>query len=125
MTDLPHLPNRIQSSSEGSPDTEPTETSQTARNPALNLKYPRHVPLPSSIGKTNSGQSGQAARSDMSLLPNAPAGSAQLRRLEKQQYPQVHRQFLRQRLQHRIEVAKAQGDRELLTQLEQEMQALD
>jgi hypothetical protein len=46
------------------------------------------------------------------------------RNLTRQQAAQIHRENLRKNLEHRIEVARSQGDDELVRQLEAEARYL-
>ena len=105
--------------------------------------YVRHVPIPQAAEKlTYRGAAYQTSRkgevlSIEGVLPSAPsiAGrlsilrhklmgtspAAQARRQLLQESSQLHRNSMARSLQHRLAVAKAQGNEQLIQQLESEM----
>ncbi|NJO44128.1 MAG: DUF4278 domain-containing protein [Cyanobacteria bacterium CRU_2_1] len=106
------------------------------RGQKVNFTYPRHVPLPQPVVEltyrgvtyrtTASGGVEPVALTDrntVSVGQTVPLPLAsQVRRLTNNGVIEVHRQNIQRRLQHRIEVAKTNGDESLLRQLEHEMQ---
>lgn len=115
------------------------------RGQQLRFTYPRHVPVPQPVANlkyrgvayqtTATGGANPLAQSSGTVAgahPELSAGerpvsidlplAAQVRRLQASELARVHLENIRQRLQHRIEVAKAKGDTRLLHELEREMQ---
>lgn len=102
------------------------------RGSRYELAYPRHIPVPQpvqdlqyrgvSYHRTENGTvlAGDPVRQARSQQP-----PASLRKKQQQnQLDQVHRLYLMRRLEHRLEVAQARGDENLVHQLEKEMQQI-
>lgn len=94
------------------------------------FKYPRHLPT---LSTSRTVSPDVASRVDHPVNQTSERGQpseagaippATVRRLRRREYTKAHQQTLQQRLQHRIEVAQAKGDRVLLQQLEQELLTL-
>jgi hypothetical protein len=112
-----------------------TGVSAKYRGQQYNLSYPRHIPVPQTAATlkyrgvayqtTETGtirSIAPAVRSAVAAGRAVPLPLAtQVRRLLPEEAAKVHQETIRQRLQHRIEVAKARGDEQLLHQLEDEM----
>lgn len=95
------------------------------------LAYPRHIPVPQSVQDLQYRGVPYQRTENGTLLPGTPVRArsqqtpALLRKKEQQnQLDQVHRLYLMRRLEHRLEVAQARGDDNLVHQLEQEMQQI-
>lgn len=108
------------------------------RGQSFTFAYPRHVPVPQtaallkyrgvSYRTTATGKIESApATAHPELAPGERAVAiplplkSRIRHLPTSDSAQVHLENIRQRLQHRIDVAKAKGDTNLLHQLEEEM----
>jgi hypothetical protein len=104
------------------------------RGQQYHLSYPRHIPIPQTVASlkyrgvayqttdTGSRTIAPAVRSAVATGKAVPLPlSTQVRRLLPAEAAKVHQETIRQRLQHRIEVAKARGDEQLLHQLEDEL----
>lgn len=108
------------------------------RGQAFPITYPRHIPTQPSHALTYRGtayRTTATGNTEAILRPVAavpvvkvapPAYltglSGQTCRLQTPDLEKMHRLNIQQRLQHRIEVAKAKGDQALLRLLEREMQ---
>lgn len=111
------------------------------RGKAFPITYPRHIPTQPShelryrgvaYRTTETGSIETIARRPVSAVPTAKLSapstylssnlSGQACRVQAPNLEKVHRLNIQQRLQHRIEVAKAKGDQVLLRMLEHEMQ---
>lgn len=108
------------------------------RGQTFAFTYPRHIPVPQSavalkyrgiayqttaIGSIESVPATahpELAAGERAVAVPLPLKSY-LRRLQSNDLSQVHLESIRQRLQHRIDVAKANGDTNLLDELEKEM----
>lgn len=108
------------------------------RGQTFTFTYPRHIPVPQSavalkyrgiayqttaIGSIESVPATahpEVAAGERAVAIPLPLKS-HLRRLPTSDLSQVHLESIRQRLQHRIDVAKANGDANLLDELEKEM----
>ncbi|WP_416676151.1 DUF4278 domain-containing protein [Egbenema bharatensis] len=107
------------------------------RGQQYHLSYLRHIPVPQAVSTLKyRGVSYQTTETG-EIQPIAPgtrrvtalAGKAVplplatqvRRRLLPEDAQRVHQETIRQRLQHRIDVAKARGDEQLLHQLEDEL----
>jgi hypothetical protein len=107
------------------------------RGQQYNLSYPRHIPVPQSVATlkyrgvsyrtTETGEIqpiAAGARQVTALAGKSvslPLVTQVRRKLLPEDAQKVHQETIRQRLQHRIDVAKARGDEQLLHQLEDEL----
>jgi hypothetical protein len=111
-----------------------TEISAKFRGHRYNPSYPRHIPTPQPVAalkyrgvayqttETGEIQMVSAARPAVTPAKAVPLPLAtQVRRLLPEEAARVHQETIRQRLQHRIEVARSRGDEQLLHQLEDEL----
>jgi Domain of unknown function (DUF4278) len=97
------------------------------RGHAFNLQYPKHISVPQPGRNLN--YRGTAYRVLATGEIEALAGASTKRvtavlsplRSSRQSLAEVHRNNIHRSLQHRLEVARASGDRYLIQQLEQEM----
>lgn len=107
------------------------------RGQAFPITYPRHIPTQPSYElkyrgaayrTTATGNAEPILRRSVAAVPiaklSAPSTylSGQTCRVQTPDLEKMHRLNIQQRLQHRIEVAKARGDQALLGLLESEMQ---
>ncbi|GAB4152391.1 MAG: hypothetical protein Fur0046_31980 [Cyanobacteria bacterium J069] len=106
------------------------------RGQELYFSYPRHVPVPQPVNRlqyrgvsyctSETGEltsTGFVARS-VSPLQSRHAVSKLTPLVDHQELAKVHHQYLMERLQRRLEVARAKGDDRLVHQLEQEQHQL-
>ncbi|MCU0524664.1 MAG: DUF4278 domain-containing protein [Elainella sp. Prado103] len=98
----------------------------TYRGHAFPVTYPRHIPVAQPVrhlsyrGVRYQTTSGGGVKT---TAPQPALRSSQTPRLIKpSSYNNVHQLHIRQRLQQRMEAAKAKGDQKLLSLLEQELQ---
>jgi Domain of unknown function (DUF4278) len=109
------------------------------RGRPLKFSYVSHVPVPQPVGNytyrgiqysTNSQGQIQSSVAAPERLPVFQAGRAatgtglKARRHLLQEATEAHRNNIQQSVQHRIEVARAQGNENLLHQLEDELHQL-
>jgi len=109
------------------------------RGRSLRFSYVRHIPIPQPVAemtyrgvsyRTNSnGQIEPVAnqpKSSLKLSLTSPAANsmAAARRQLLQDAANAHRNNIQRSLQHRLEVAQAQGNQTLIRQLEDEMHQL-
>ena len=96
------------------------------------FSYPRHIPVPQPLQDLQYRGVSYRRTETGTLLAGTPVRQARsqhspaaLRKQDQQmQLDQVHRLYLMRRLEHRLEVAQAKGDENLVHQLEQEMQQI-
>lgn len=112
------------------------------RGQQVNFSYPRHIPVPQPVIRmkyrgaeycttpTGGTQSiphphlhPEMALGEQGVFVPLPLAS-KVRRVESPDLNNTHLENIRKRLQHRIEVARAKGDKALLSQLEQENRLL-
>jgi Domain of unknown function (DUF4278) len=109
------------------------------RGQAFRLPYPKHVPVPQPVfnlkyrgvaycttptgGAEDLVSAVNVDRNSVVPLPAVPP-VLNWRRAKLAEVARLHQENLQCRLQHRIDVAKAKGDQNLLRQLEQEMQQI-
>lgn len=111
------------------------------RGQTFTFTYPRHIPVPQSAVQlkyrgvayqtTAAGQVESVSAAHPELHPELSRGEravtiplplkSRVRSLPANDVAKVHSENIRQRLQHRIDVAKANGDTHLLSELEKEM----
>lgn len=107
------------------------------RGQTCNFAYPRHIPVPQAAVALNyrgvsyqtieTGDIASAPATHPELISGEQAVVVRLplrsyaRRLQTSEITAVHLENIRQRLQHRLDVAKASGDTNLLHELEKEM----
>ncbi|ASC69170.1 uncharacterized protein XM38_000960 [Halomicronema hongdechloris C2206] len=109
------------------------------RGRSLRFSYVRHIPIPQPVAemtyrgipyRTNSnGQVEPAAtkpKSSLTLNLTSPMANpmAKARRQLLREAASAHRDNIQRSLQHRLEVARAQGNQALIQQLEDEMHQL-
>ncbi len=98
------------------------------RGQAVHYTYPRHIPQP--VMTTYRGvpcpTAGGAETRDRrpAAAQSVPTPVVYSSKRQMEAAAEAHRQTIRQRLQHRIQVAIANGDEDLLYQLQREMQVL-
>lgn len=107
------------------------------RGHELHFSYPRHVPVPQPVNRlqyrgvayqtTEAGDlnsMGRVVRPAVRPQARHAIASTHARLVDQQELAKVHHQFLMERLQRRLEVARAKGDDALIRQLEQEQHQL-
>jgi len=115
-----------------------TQQQGSYRGRAFNFSYPRHIPVPQPAlnlqyrgllyQKTSSGRI-QPAMPAVPPLPEPTPSTTELHkpspyvahRAVVRELGRVHQQNIERLLRHRLEVAKARDDQQLVAQLEQEM----
>jgi hypothetical protein len=116
-------------------DMAETNTTGHYRGHQFNFSYPRHIPVPQPI--LDLKYRGVAYRTSSSGLITTPQPAIQPdqevvpvrfkpvksnRQVLLREVAKIHSQNVQQRLQHRLDVARAKGDEWLVAQLEREMQ---
>lgn len=107
------------------------------RGRELHFSYPRHVPVPQPVNRlqyrgvayqtTETGEvnsMGRVVRPAAHPQAHQAIAHAHARLIDQQELAKVHHQYLMERLQRRLEVARAKGDDTLVRQLEQEQHQL-
>jgi len=107
------------------------------RGRELHFSYPRHIPVPQPVNRlqyrgvayhtTETGEVnsiGRVVRPAAQPQARRAIAHAPARLVDQQELAKVHHQFLMERLQRRLEVARAKGDDALIRQLEQERHQL-
>jgi len=110
------------------------------RGQSFAFTYPRHIPVPQATVRlqyrglayqsTATGGVAPVGAAHPELAPGEQAVAVPLslksrvRQVQASEITKVHLESIRQRLQHRIDVAKANGDATLLNELEKEMHLL-
>ncbi len=107
------------------------------RGRELHFSYPRHIPVPQPVNRlqyrgvayrtTETGEVNSIGRVvRLAAQPQArrAIAHAPARLVDQQELAKVHHQYLMERLQRRLEVARAKGDDALIRQLEQEQHQL-
>ncbi len=107
------------------------------RGQAFPITYPRHIPVQpshqlkyrgSAYRTTATGGTASVVRPPIAAVPAAKLSApstylwGQACKIQTPDLEKMHKLHIQQRLQHRIEVAKAKGDQTLLRLLEHEMQ---
>jgi hypothetical protein len=107
------------------------------RGQTYSITYPRHIPAQparelkyrgAAYRTTETGANDIILRRPVAAIPAAKLASAstylwgQTCKVQTPELEKMHRLSIQQRLQHRIEVARAKGDQALLHLLESEMQ---
>lgn len=109
------------------------DTMGTYRGQNCRFAYPRHIPVPQTVSdlryrgiayhKTETG-----AVEAIAPVRRGRSESTQTlvnpRRTLMQEVERIHRDNIERRLQHRLEVAQARGDQDLIHALEREMQEI-
>jgi hypothetical protein len=101
------------------------------------ITYPRHIPVQpshelmyrgSAYRTTATGKAESVTRTPVAAVPTAKLAApstylwGQACKVQTPTVEKMHKLHIQQRLQHRIEVARAKGDQALLGLLEREMQ---
>lgn len=110
------------------------------RGQSIAFTYPRHIPVPQATVRlqyrglayqtTATGGVVPVATVHPEIAPGEQAVAvpsslrSRVRQMQASEVTKVHLASIRQRLQHRIDVAKAKGDATLLNELEKEMHLL-
>ncbi|WP_448601643.1 arginine synthesis PII-interacting regulator PirA [Thermoleptolyngbya sp.] len=107
------------------------------RGRELHFSYPRHIPVPQPVNRlqyrgvayhtTETGEVnsiGRVVRPAAQPQARRAIAHAPARLVDQQELAKVHHQYLMERLQRRLEVARAKGDDALIRQLEQERHQL-
>jgi hypothetical protein len=101
------------------------------RGHSFPVTYPRHIPAPQTLKeltyrgvsyRLNQADGRPVAKTERPAAAPAPVTLATFKKARVTEYAQMHQLHIQQRLQHRIEVARAKGDAKLVSLLEREMQ---
>lgn len=108
------------------------------RGQTFNFAYPRHIPVPQATVRLKyrgiayqTTATGSVASVPATAHPELAPGEqamavplslkSRVRQMQTSEISKTHLESIRQRLQHRMDVAKAKGDTNLLHELEKEM----
>ena len=116
------------------PSLEMTDSEITGkyRGQAVTYRYPRHIPVPQATPQlkyrgvtycTNPRANAEAAFAAPAAegTPDSVGSKPQKRQELMKQLEETHYRNICRRLEHRLEVARKRGDRDLLRMLEEEM----
>ncbi|MGJ3249709.1 MAG: DUF4278 domain-containing protein [Elainellaceae cyanobacterium] len=104
------------------------------RGHTFRFAYPRHIPIPQptldltyrgimyQTSATGAIQTRQPVAATNEVVPTQNKAAKPNRQSVLREVARVHNQNIQNRLQHRLEVARARGDENLVAQLEREMQ---